>query len=58
MSDAGVIFLPWLRQGLAARIATPDPLTTPLPAQAPLGVTLGVVVEEKHQNSRGPCTAG
>jgi hypothetical protein len=42
MSDAGVIFLPWLRQGLAARIATPDPLTTPLPAQAPLGVTLGV----------------
>jgi len=42
MSDASVVFLPWVRQGLAARIATPDPLTTPLPAQAPLGVTLGV----------------
>jgi len=42
MSDASVVFLPWVRQGLAARIATPDPLKTPLPAQAPLGVTLGV----------------
>jgi len=31
MSDASVVFLPWVRQGLAARIATPDPLTTPLP---------------------------
>jgi hypothetical protein len=42
MSDASVVFLPWVRQGLAARIATPDPLTAPLPAQAPLGVTVGV----------------
>lgn len=42
MSDASVVFLPWVRQGLAARITTPDPLKTPLPAQAPLGVTLGV----------------
>jgi hypothetical protein len=42
MSDASVVFLPWVRQGLAARIAIPDPLKTPLPAQAPLGVTLGV----------------
>ena len=42
MSDASVVFLPWVRQGLAARIATPDPLKTPLPAQAPLGVALGV----------------
>jgi hypothetical protein len=42
MSDASVVFLPWVRQGLAARIATPDPLTSPLPAQAPLGVTLAV----------------
>ena len=42
MSDASVVFLPWVRQGLAARIATPDPLKTPLPAQAPLGVTVGV----------------
>ena len=25
MSDASVVFLPWVRQGLAARIATPDP---------------------------------
>ena len=42
MSDASVVFLPWVRQGLAARIATADPLTTPLPAQAPLGVSVGV----------------
>jgi len=42
MSDASVVFLPWVRQGLAARIATADPLTTPLPAQAPLGVAVGV----------------
>jgi hypothetical protein len=42
MSEASVLFLPWVRQGLAARIATPDPLKTPLPPQAPLGVTLGV----------------
>jgi len=42
MSGASVVFLPWVRQGLAARIAMPDPLTTPLPAQAPLGVTLAV----------------
>ncbi len=42
MSDASVVFLPWVRQGLAARITTPDPLKTPLQAQAPLGVTLGV----------------
>ena len=42
MSDASVVFLPWVRQGLAARITAPDPLKTPLPAQAPLGVALGV----------------
>ncbi|MGH8666800.1 MAG: hypothetical protein ACREUX_21260 [Burkholderiales bacterium] len=42
MSGASVVFLPWVRQGLAARIATPDPLTTALPAQAPLGVTLAL----------------
>ena len=42
MSDASVVFLPWVRQGLAARITTADPLTTPLPAQAPLGVSVGV----------------
>ena len=42
MSDASVVFLPWVRQGLAARITAPDPLKTPLPAQAPLGVTVGV----------------
>ena len=42
MSDASVVFLPWVRQGLAARITGADPLTTPLSAQAPLSVTLGV----------------
>jgi hypothetical protein len=42
MTDASVVFLPWVRQGLASRIATPDPLKTPLAAQAPLGVTVGV----------------
>lgn len=42
MSDASVVFLPWVRQGLAARITTADPLTGPLPAQAPLGVSLAV----------------
>ncbi|HEX2515337.1 MAG TPA: hypothetical protein VH257_11560, partial [Chloroflexota bacterium] len=39
---ASVVFLPWVRQGLAARLAGADPLTTPLPAQAPLGVSLAV----------------
>lgn len=42
MSDASLIFLPWVRQGMAARIATADPLKTPLPAQAPLDVSLAV----------------
>ncbi|MBN8510959.1 MAG: hypothetical protein J0L57_20400, partial [Burkholderiales bacterium] len=42
MSAASVVFLPWVRQGLAARLATPDPLSGALPAQAPLGVTLAV----------------
>lgn len=42
MSDASVVFLPWVRQGLAARISVPDPLKTALPAQAPLTVTLAV----------------
>ncbi len=42
MSDASVVFLPWVRQGLAARIATADPLTAPLPAQAPLDIALAV----------------
>jgi hypothetical protein len=42
MSDASVVFLPWVRQGLAARIAVPDPVTSVLPAGAPLGVSLAV----------------
>ena len=42
MSDASVLFLPWVRQGLAARVTHPDPLKTPLPAPAPLGVSLAV----------------
>jgi len=42
MSDASVVFLPWVRQGFAARLANPDPLSGALPAQAPLGVTLAV----------------
>src|SRR5262245_25829345 len=42
MSNASVIFLPSVRQGLAARIATDDRLTTPLAAQVPLAVTVAV----------------
>ena len=42
MSDASVVFLPWVRQGFAARLANPDPLSGALPAQTPLGVTLAV----------------
>jgi hypothetical protein len=36
MSDANLVFLPWLRQGLAARFLTPDPLSAPLPARLSL----------------------
>ena len=42
MTNASVVFLPWVRQGLAARVAGADPLKMPLPAQAPLTVALGV----------------
>lgn len=42
MSSASVVFLPWVRQGLAGRIATPDLLNGPLPVPAPLGVSVAV----------------
>ncbi|MGH8718980.1 MAG: hypothetical protein ACREV0_08590, partial [Burkholderiales bacterium] len=42
MSGASVVFLPWVRQGMAARITAVDPLATPLPPQTTLGVMLAV----------------
>lgn len=42
MATAQVLFLPWLRQGLAARLANADTLATSLPASTDLTVTLGV----------------
>src|SRR5512142_893880 len=42
MADANLVFLPWLRQGLAARFVTPDPLRTPLPAAATLSARIDI----------------
>lgn len=42
MSEASVVFLPWVRQGLAARIGNVDPLATALPTAAALATTLAV----------------
>ena len=46
MADANLVFLPWVRQGMAAGIGTPDPLTAPLPAQASLKARLDINGEE------------
>ena len=46
MADANLVFLPWVRQGMAARLAAPDPLSTPLPAQASLKARLDINGEE------------
>lgn len=46
MADANLVFLPWVRQGMAAGITPPDPLTAPLPAQASLQARLEINGEE------------
>ena len=42
MTDANLVFLPWLRQGLASRFLTPDPLTATLPARLSLKARLDI----------------
>ncbi len=46
MADANLVFLPWVRQGMAARLTTPDPLAAPLPAQAGFNARLEINGEE------------
>lgn len=40
MADAQLLFLPWLRQGFAARVATPDTLAPSLPSTVDLTLEL------------------
>lgn len=58
MATARVIFLPWLRQGLAARLEEPNTLAPTLPATADLTVTLGVTTPANNPSltvrMRGP----
>lgn len=58
MTDARVLFLPWLRQGLVARLATPNTFAEALPATADLKVVLGVTTAENNPSAtvrvRGP----
>lgn len=42
MSNANLSFLPWVRQGIAAAITTPDPLGPGLPAMASLSTELSL----------------
>lgn len=42
MATARLLFLPWLRQGFAARLSNPDTLAATLPATTELKITLGV----------------
>ena len=42
MSNANTIFLPWARQGMAARFAGADPLSGTLPGEARLSVAMDV----------------
>jgi hypothetical protein len=58
MAAAQVLFLPWLRQGLAARLGNPDTLAASLPATTELTVTLGVTTPADNPSAtvrmRGP----
>ncbi len=58
MANAQVLFLPWLRQGLAARLGNADTLAASLPATTDLTVTLGVTTPEHNPSAtvrmRGP----
>lgn len=58
MATARVIFLPWLRQGFAARLGRPNTLEATLPASADLTVTLGVTTPANNPSltvrMRGP----
>jgi hypothetical protein len=42
MPDANLVFLPWLRQGLASRFMSPDPLTVPLAVARSLQARLDI----------------
>lgn len=58
MATAQVLFLPWLRQGLAARLGNADTLAASLPAATDLTVTLGVTAPANNPSvmvrMRGP----
>jgi hypothetical protein len=58
MASAQVLFLPWLRQGLAARLGNADTLGATLPASVDLTVTLGVTTPANNPSAtvhvRGP----
>lgn len=58
MANASVLFLPWLRQGLVARLATPNTIAETVPASAELQVVLGVTAPENNPSAtvrvRGP----
>lgn len=42
MNAASVIFLPWVRQGLAAHLSMPDPIDVPLQPPPALRLSLGI----------------
>src|SRR5262245_6417113 len=58
MATARVLFLPWLRQGFAARLANADTLAASPPAAADLTVTLSVTTPADNPSTtvrmRGP----
>ncbi len=58
MATAHVLFLPWLRQGLAARLGNADTLAASLPASTDLTVILGVTTPANNPSAtvrmRGP----
>src|SRR4051812_46447045 len=58
MAPAHVLFLPWLRQGFAARLGNADTPAASLPAAADLTVTLGVATPAENPSAtvrmRGP----
>jgi hypothetical protein len=58
MADAQLLFLPWLRQGFAARVRTPDTLLPSLPSTVDLTLTLDAGAAAENPSAklrlRGP----